>query len=155
MDLIIQVFDLVLDNVVIPFLLVVGAVFMIVSGVGVLRMPDLYLRMSSISKAMSFGAALILVSASLAFRAQVAVALLPLVAIAFIFLTSSVAAHMIGRAAYRSGVPFWRGTVHNDLLGRYDPATHSLRSAPLPRHLTDGDQRPASDRRPSEASGDE
>jgi hypothetical protein len=52
--------------------------------------------------------------------------------ILFIFLSAPVGAHMIGRAAYFTGVPLWKGTLTNDLSGHYDLQTHQLESVPVP-----------------------
>ncbi|MNI30654.1 Na(+)/H(+) antiporter subunit G [compost metagenome] len=38
-----------------------------------------------------------------------------LLGIVFVFITSPVAGHLNGRAAYRSGVPLWKGSVQDDL----------------------------------------
>jgi len=35
---------------------------------------------------------------------------------------------MIGRAAYLMGVTPWKGTMRDELEGRYDPDTHNLAS---------------------------
>jgi hypothetical protein len=51
--------------------------------------------------------------------------------VVFIFVTAPVAAHMLGRAAYVSGVPLWEGTLSDDLKGRYHATTHSLASGPV------------------------
>jgi multicomponent Na+:H+ antiporter subunit G len=54
-----------------------------------------------------------------------------LAVVVFIFVTAPVAAHMLGRAAYVSGVPLWEGTLSDDLKGRYHAKTHSLASGPV------------------------
>jgi multicomponent Na+:H+ antiporter subunit G len=46
----------------------------------------------------------------------------------FMFATTPVSAHMIARAAYLSGVTLWKGTLSDEMLGRYDPETHTLSS---------------------------
>jgi multicomponent Na+:H+ antiporter subunit G len=60
-----------------------------------------------------------------------------LAVVVFIFVTAPVAAHMIARAAYFSGVPLWEGTLSDDLEGRYDERTHTLHSHAV------GEQAPA------------
>jgi multicomponent Na+:H+ antiporter subunit G len=106
-------------------LLVLGALFMLLSSLGILRMPDLYTRMSATSKAASLGSGLMLVSVALHFD-TLGVTARALAAIAFIFLTVPVATHVIGRAAYLFGIPLWHGTVRDDLAGHYDRATFKL-----------------------------
>jgi multicomponent Na+:H+ antiporter subunit G len=99
---------------VVAFLLVLGSAFMLLAALGLLRLPDVYTRMSATSKAATLGAALLLVGAALHFG-SVAVAGRALVIAVFLFLTAPIAAHLIGRAAYRRGSPLWEGTVADEL----------------------------------------
>lgn len=110
-------------------LLLVGAFFMLVAGIGVLRMPDLYLRMSCTSKAATLGAGCLL-GAVMVETSDAGIALRALAAIVFLLLTAPIAAHMIGRAAYLVGVPLWTGTRVDDLRGRYAPDQDILESPP-------------------------
>jgi multicomponent Na+:H+ antiporter subunit G len=98
-------------------LLVLGALFMLLAGIGLVRLPDLYLRMSATSKAATLGAALVLLGAAAHFGTA-AVAGRAIVIVAFLFLTAPVAAHAIGRAGYRRGSPLWKGTLADELGGR-------------------------------------
>ncbi len=91
-------------------LLVLGALFMLLAGIGLVRLPDVYLRMSAASKAATLGASLLLLAAALHFGTA-AVAGRAVVIVAFLFLTAPVAAHMIGRAGYRRHSPLWKGTI--------------------------------------------
>lgn len=100
-------------------LLAAGATFMVISGIGILRMPDLYTRMSATSKAASLGAGLALAAVGVHFG-RLDVSLRAAAAVVFVFLTVPVAAHMIARAAYLARVPLWRRTRSDDLAGRYD-----------------------------------
>lgn len=110
-------------SVLVPAFLLLGALFMLLSAVGILRMPDLYTRMSATSKAASLGAGCMLTAVAIYFH-ETAVTTRVVATIAFIFLTVPVAAHVIGRAAYRAGVPLWKGTSRDDLTGRYGPEAH-------------------------------
>ncbi len=95
-------------------LLVGGAVFMVIAAVGIVRMPDLYMRMSSTTKASIFGLSMMLFGVALTFG-TFAVTSKVVAMVAFLMLTSPVAAHMIGRAAYFDGVPFWKGMGKDEL----------------------------------------
>ena len=110
-------------------LLLIGALFILTATIGIVRMPDLYLRMSAVSKAATLGIACILLGVALIF-ADVSVSARALAAIIFIMLTAPVASHLIGRAGYITGVPLWQGTIRDDLRGRYDEKTHVLTSQP-------------------------
>ncbi|MBE7552795.1 MAG: monovalent cation/H(+) antiporter subunit G [Anaerolineales bacterium] len=109
-------------------LLLTGAVFVFIAALGVVRMPDMFLRMSAASKAGSLGASLALLAAALYFY-DLAIAIRVIATIAFIFLTTPVAAHLITRAAYVNDVPLWEKTICNELGGRYDRETHRLASS--------------------------
>ena len=52
---------------IVALLLLLGALFMLLAGVGLVRLPDLYLRMSATSKAATLGASLVLLGAALHF----------------------------------------------------------------------------------------
>lgn len=120
-------------EVVSAVLVLIGAVFMFVAGVGIVRMPDLYIRMSATTKVATLGVGSTLLAAAVYFN-ELGIAARALATIAFVFLTAPVAAHMIGRAAYFTGVPLWEGTVLDELRGHYDLRTHELESVCFPNH---------------------
>jgi multicomponent Na+:H+ antiporter subunit G len=103
-------------------LILAGAFFMLVSALGVLRLPDLFMRMHAATKAGTLGAALILFAASLLFG-ELAVTIKAVFVFLFLLLTAPVAAHVLGRAAYYAGIDLWHRTMHDDLAGKYDRAT--------------------------------
>ncbi|MCU0255520.1 MAG: monovalent cation/H(+) antiporter subunit G, partial [Vicinamibacterales bacterium] len=103
-----------------------GALLLLIAGIGVLRMPDLFLRMSATSKASSLGAGCMLLAVAVS-AAEFSVTVRALLGVAFLFLTTPVASHMIGRAAYLLKVQMFQGMVCDDLRGKYDARTASLR----------------------------
>ncbi|HEX5367190.1 MAG TPA: monovalent cation/H(+) antiporter subunit G [Acidimicrobiales bacterium] len=80
-------------------LALVGAVFVLLAGVGVLRFPDVYARMHAATKAPTLGIALIGLGTAGALDSGRAPVLL---AVAFTFVTAPCAAHLVGRAAHRA-----------------------------------------------------
>jgi multicomponent Na+:H+ antiporter subunit G len=108
-----------MKEIIVTFLLVPGAVFMLLATIGVVRMPDLFTRMQASTKAAALGAGLML-SAIILFFSEISVLTRALATIIFIFLTAPVAAHMLGRASYLLGVPKWEGTVIDELENQYD-----------------------------------
>jgi multicomponent Na+:H+ antiporter subunit G len=112
-------------------LLLIGGTFMLLAAVGVVRMPDIYSRLSAAAKGNTLGLGFLLAAAAVHFG-ELGVTSHAILIIAFVMLTTPVSAHLIGRAAYFIGVPLWEGTTRDDLRGRYDPDTHSLASAPSP-----------------------
>lgn len=102
-----------------------GAMLGLLSAVGIVRMPDVYIRLSVASKASSLGIALLMLGVVAHFD-DMAVSIRALLVVVFLFLTAPVAAHVIGRAAYIAGAPLAAGSEPDDLAGRYDVATGRL-----------------------------
>lgn len=115
-----------MSDLVVAVLMLVGTFFMFVASVGLLRMPDLFMRLSTTTKASTLGAASLLIAAGGYFNDSGVASRIAAI-IAFIVLTAPVAAHMIGRAAYISKVPLWKGTICDELRDRYDVEGHVLK----------------------------
>lgn len=79
-----------------------GAFLAFAAGVGVLRFPDLLARMHAGTKPQVLGLILLLAGEALRVRNLQVVGMLALVAV-FQLMTAPVAAHMVGRAGYRTG----------------------------------------------------
>jgi multicomponent Na+:H+ antiporter subunit G len=99
-----------------------GTLFMLVASFGIVRMPDVYLRLSVAAKASTLGLVLLVIAVPLAVN-DLGTMSRVIAVVLFVFLTSPVAAHMIARAAYVGGVPLWSETVHDDLRGKYKRST--------------------------------
>ena len=99
-------------------LLLGGGVLSLISALGVLRLPDVLIRMHASSKAGTVGATMILLAVAVQYGSGEIVAR-AVAAIAFLLLTVPVASHMIGRSAYVTGVKLWPGTVVDELRERY------------------------------------
>ncbi len=106
-------------------LLIIGAIFALLAGAGVVRMPDLFTRMQAATKASTLGIGCIVVAVAIHFG-ELAITTRALAIVIFVFLTAPVAAHMIARASYFVGVPLWEGTIIDELRGQYDRRTHRL-----------------------------
>ncbi|GGD27263.1 monovalent cation/H(+) antiporter subunit G [Flavobacterium orientale] len=104
-----------------------GAIFILLAGIGVLRMPDLYLRISVTTKAATLGIGLVLLSAGIYFNDS-SITTRVLAIILFMFLTAPVGAHLIGRSSYFTGIQLWKKSLMDDLEGKYEKKTHVLQS---------------------------
>lgn len=101
-------------DLLISILLVLGAGFMLLAALGLLRMPDLFMRMQSATKAYTLGPLLLLSGVALSFG-TLDVAAKVLVVVLFLYLTAPVAGHLLGRAAYRRGIERWSGTAFDEI----------------------------------------
>ncbi|MBM4460867.1 MAG: Na+/H+ antiporter subunit G [Chloroflexi bacterium] len=132
-----------MTEVVTGMLILVGAILMFLAGLGITRMPDLFLRMSATTKVATLGLGAVMLAVVIYFDDLVATSH-AVATILFVFLSAPVAAHIIGRAAYFSKVPLWEGTVTDQLRGHYDIKTHQLESIEFPdleQHLPDVEMR--------------
>ncbi len=97
-------------EIIIAVLIVSGGFFCFVAGLGVLRLPDVLMRMHASTKAGTLGSGLILAAVAVYF-ADTATITRAVATILFLLMTAPVAAHMIGRAAFRSGITLWNTRI--------------------------------------------
>ena len=114
-------------EIIIGILATFGALFVLFAAIGLIRMPDTYLRISVTTKAVTLGVGLILVAAAIYFD-NLSVTSRVLAIILFIILTAPVGAHLIGRASYLLEMPLWKKTKKDELKGKYKRITHHLSS---------------------------
>jgi multicomponent Na+:H+ antiporter subunit G len=100
----------------IALLILIGALLSLISTLGLIRLPDVYLRSHAVTKSSTLGVLSILMGAFLYFMIfEEHLSARLLLGIIFVFITAPVAGHLIGRAAYRRGVPLWERSVQDDL----------------------------------------
>jgi len=104
-----------------------GSVFVLLAGIGIIRMPDTYLRLAVTTKAATLGIGLLLIAGAIHSN-DLAITVKILAIILFILLTAPVSAHLIGRTSYLSNIKLWKNSVMDDLKDKYDPTTEELRS---------------------------
>jgi CPA2 family monovalent cation:H+ antiporter-2 len=114
-----------MNEVLSSMLMITGAAFALLAAAGIVRMPDLFMRMQAATKASTLGIGCIVLAVAVHFG-ELGVTTRALATIIFVFLTAPVAAHMIARASYFVGVPLWEGTIVDELRGHYDRRTHRL-----------------------------
>lgn len=115
-----------MTSVVTALLLLSGTFFVFVAAFGVVRMPDLMLRMHAATKAGVMGTGLLALALMVHFP-DTGIWVRAVALIFFAILTSPVAAHMIGRAAHVSGIELWKGTVVDEAIGHEEDVRVRLR----------------------------
>jgi multicomponent Na+:H+ antiporter subunit G len=103
-----------MTDLLLALLLLLGGLFCFVAALGMLRLPDLLTRMHAATKAGTLGVGLLVLAAALYF-AELGMTLRALTVALFVGLTAPVAAHLIGRAAYRAGVVLFYRTKIDQL----------------------------------------
>lgn len=81
----------------------IGVLAMLLAGLGLLRMPDLYTRLHVASKASTLGVLMLSATAAVRFGDS-SVTWRVVALVVFVFLTVPVAAHMLAKASYRAGI---------------------------------------------------
>lgn len=119
-----------MNELAIMILISLGTLFILLAAVGILRMPDLFLRISVTTKAATLGVGMILIGMTLYFS-DVSIGTRAIAIILFLLLTAPIGAHLIGRSSYFVGVPLWKKSLMDDLQGKYDHKSHELRSEDL------------------------
>lgn len=98
-------------------MILIGAVFSFISGIGLIRFPDVYTRAHASSKSSTLGAMFVLLGTFMFFLiGEQYFSTKLLLGIFFVFMTAPVSAHMICRCAYRSKVKMTEASIRDDLL---------------------------------------
>ncbi len=90
-------------------LIILGVLFMLIAAIGLIRLNDFYIRNSASTKATTLGLGLILFGIAIYFN-DFDVFLEVGTIICFILIIAPLAAHIMARAAYITGIPFTKGT---------------------------------------------
>ncbi|MBM4760717.1 monovalent cation/H(+) antiporter subunit G [Bacillus sp. B15-48] len=101
---------------IIGLFIIIGSLLSLIATIGAIRLPDVYTRNHAIAKATTLGVMMILLGALIyfmVFESHFNSRLL--LAILFIFMTAPISGHLIGRAAYHSGVKMAESSVTDDL----------------------------------------
>lgn len=96
-------------------LYLLGGFFCLVAAAGIMRMPDLFMRMHASTKAGTLGVGLIAAAAIVQTSESGGYIVKALGVIVFMIGTAPVGAHLLGRAAFRSKQSVWEGTLSDDL----------------------------------------
>lgn len=116
-----------ITEIVVGVLSFFGTIFVFLAAVGIVRMPDTYLRISVTTKAATLGIGLLLIAGAI-YSYDLAITAKIMAIILFLLLTAPVSAHLIGRTSYFVGVKLWKGSVIDDMKGKYDSSTQELSS---------------------------
>ncbi len=93
---------------------IVGVGFLLLAAIGVIRLPDAFTRMHAATKAGTLGAGLVVIGAAMSLEGGMAIAV-AIATLIILLLSVPIASHLLGRAAYISGAPFWQRTVSDAL----------------------------------------
>jgi len=104
-----------LIEIVVSGALLIGTAFIVISAIGLLRLPDVYSRMHAVTKATTLGLAGILTASAVNGLAAGQNVIGELLTMWFLFMTNPVGGYMIARSAYLVGTPLWSESVVDEL----------------------------------------
>lgn len=106
----------------------IGTSFIVISALGLLRLPDVYSRMHAVTKATTLGLAGVLGASALFNFAADRNVIRELLTMWFVLMTNPVGGHMIARSAYLVGIPLWGRSVIDELgrAGEKSSADHDI-----------------------------
>lgn len=117
-----------MKEVIIIIMMISGSILILLAGIGILRMPDVLLRLSATTKAATLGVGSMLFAFALYYD-DIGITARAIATIIFVFLTAPVAAHMIGRSSYYTGVKLWDSTHVDELTGKYEKNKEEMKEA--------------------------
>lgn len=135
-------------NFLLSAFLLIGGSFVLVAAIGLIRLPDLLMRMHAATKAGTLGAGLLLAAVAVAVPGD-GVAVKAIATVVFLLLTAPIASHIIARSAYHAGdITLWTRTHVDELADdlnrkRAEASRHTDRR--LAPHAADNTARPLSE----------
>lgn len=103
-----------ITKILILVLVYFGVCLIFIASLGLFKMPDLYTRMSAVTKAVTFKVGIVLLSVSIYFN-TLPVVVKSVIIVFLLFLTTPVSSHLLGREAHRRNVPLWKKTLTDEL----------------------------------------
>lgn len=103
---------------------IAGSLVTFVAALGVLRLPDFFMRMHAATKAGVVGPSLLLIGAGFS-DPSLSTWIKVFLTILFLLTTTPISGHLIGKAGFIGGVSLWKGTVRNDLESVLPSSTFS------------------------------
>jgi multicomponent Na+:H+ antiporter subunit G len=100
--------------VAVALLLLAGALFSLIASIGIVRLPDLYSRMHAASKAGTVGSGLLLLAVGV-HSENLPIFARALAGFVFFILTAPISAHLLARAAHKTGHRLAPPSVQDDL----------------------------------------
>lgn len=96
--------------------LVLGAFLILVASIGVLRLPDIFMRLHAATKAVSLGIVLLLMAVAFEYP-HWTVIVKAFVIVVFVYLTLPVSASMLGKSSLDSNLKRWEPEKSDDSAG--------------------------------------
>lgn len=105
-----------MTDIVVTIFVCIGLFFTLVGSIGLVRFPDVYTRIHATGLMSTLGIGSLLLASLIYFSFETHVfSIKELLILGFLMLTTPVSVHMIGQAAYRTGVSLCHSSVCDEL----------------------------------------
>jgi multicomponent Na+:H+ antiporter subunit G len=101
-----------MSEIITGILILLGGIFAVIGALGLVRMPDILIRMHASTKIGTLACGLIMAACAVFFGTS-DIIIRAIAVVLFLLLTAPIGAHMIGRSVILTGVPLWK----NDGIG--------------------------------------
>ena len=108
-------------------LIILGGFFAVIGAIGLVRLPDVLLRMHASTKIGTLACGMIMVCCAVFFGTS-DIIIRAIAVVLFLLLTAPIGAHMIGRSVVSTGVPLWKNDGIEE--GKLDKALHQEHTTP-------------------------
>lgn len=99
--------DVTLIEMLVSLCMLIGASFALIGSIGLVRLPDFYLRLHGPAKATTLGVGGVLIGSMIFFSArEQGISLHELLITMFLFITAPVSAHIVAKAALHIKLPY-------------------------------------------------
>ena len=95
-----------IKEILVSVFILAGSLFILIASIGIVKMPDIYTRMHAATKATSWGIMLILLGVMIFFPFP-GIIIKSILIIIFLYLTTPVAANLLGKSSLEMGLPVW------------------------------------------------
>lgn len=103
-----------ITTIVVAVLCAIGVFFSFTGALGILRMPDVYTRLQCSTKTVTMGSLPVLIALVVAEGPLTPYGSRALLVAFLLLVVSPATSHALARAAYKTGVPMWRGSVRDE-----------------------------------------
>lgn len=101
-----------MSAIIAAILILIGGILSFFAGVGVFRLPDVFIRMHAATKVGTLGSGLIIAAVAVHFG-DPAIVVRCILIVFFLLLTAPIGAHMVGRAVLRMGIEINAADLRN------------------------------------------
>ncbi len=111
-----------MNDILTSVLVLGGGFFALLGGLGLVRLPDVLIRMHASTKIGTLASGLTVLGVAVHFGTTEAW-IRAVAIILLLLLTAPIGAHMVGRAAVSTGIPLWKTRDHTKSAPQPDPGT--------------------------------